>query len=84
MVALLNSGRLTAPPWRILAALSGDATTAGNSGSTKPRMKKKLVQRVAGLGLFQLFQAVRFFDREFADRRTFERRKMPARPQLLS
>src|SRR5579859_3192115 len=40
VAALLNSGRLTAEPWRILAALSGDATTAGNSGRTRRGCKK--------------------------------------------
>jgi hypothetical protein len=33
--AVLNSGRLTAAPWAILAAVASFAVTAGNSGSTK-------------------------------------------------
>ena len=47
-------------------------------------MEKKLVKRVACLSLFQLFQAVRFVNREFTDGRTLERGKMPAAPQFFS
>ena len=70
-----------------------DRAAMANSGGTfrrcnhggkfrqhQPGMEKKLVERICRLGLLQLFQAVRFVNREFADRRTFEYGKVPARP----
>src|SRR3954467_12817374 len=48
------------------------------------RMKKKLVERIGCLGVFQLFQAVRFINRKFSDRRPFECGQVPARTQRFS
>src|SRR5580765_5506615 len=52
-------------------------------GQHQARMQKKFIQGTAGLGLFQLFQAVCFFDGEFAHCGPFELREMCTRSQLF-
>ena len=83
VMALLNSGKLTAPPWRILAALSADATTAGNSGRTRRGWMNRSSSVFARLRLLQLFQAIRFVDGKFTHRGPLELGKVGPRTNFL-
>src|SRR6476620_3942868 len=73
---------------RAAVADSGGTFRRSNHGRKlrqhQPGMKKKLVERVARLSLFQLFQAVCFIDCEFSDSRSFECDQMSAIAQLFS